>query len=136
MKFRLALTSGFFALTAACASVVASSPATLDKSLTSFAGAKIELVQQGGFAGLAIRKAVKHDDRSFVATTRRICGANCAAPTDSASGLLTVGATDSLFTAILAQNPFALKDDYGVTKSGADMFAYDVRLTIDGKSKS
>jgi hypothetical protein len=71
-----------------------------------------------------------------VTTTRRICGTTCPVPTDSASGVLTVGATDSLFAAIVAQDPFSLKDDYGVTKSGADMFAYTVKLTVDGKSKS
>lgn len=103
---------------------------------TTFSGARIDVVQEGGFAGLVIRRAVTRDDRMYVTSTRRICTSNCAAPSDSATGVLTAGAADSLFTAIVAQDPFSLKDNYGVTKGGADMFSYTVRITADGKSKS
>jgi hypothetical protein len=119
----------------ACASTATQGGSVASKP-ASFSGAKIEVVQEGGFAGLAIRRAVTHDDRIYVTSTRRLCTANCGAPTDSASGMLTVGATDSLFTAIVAQDPFSLKDNYGVTQRGADMFTYTVRVTANGKSKS
>lgn len=136
MKPCFVLSSLALAALAACAGRSASSPATLDPSFNTFNGARVEVVQQGGFAALAIRRAVNHDDRSYVATTRRICTTHCGVPTDSASGMLTLGATDSLFAAIVAQDPFSLKDDYGVTKGGADMFTYTVRLTVAGKVKS
>jgi hypothetical protein len=122
---------------AACASTTTTQGGSVaTKPQASFSGATIDVIQEGGFAGLAIRRAVTHDDRAYVTSTRRICTANCSAPTDSASGVLTAGATDSLFTAIVAQDPFSLKDDYGVTKGGADMFTYTVRINANGKSKS
>ena len=133
---RLIVSSTVFAGAVACSSTGGSSPATLDRSLIPFHGAKIDVVQEGGFAALVVRQAVLHDDRSYVTAKRRICTANCGAPMDSASGTLTVGATDSLFTAIVAQDPFSLKDDYGTTKGSADMFTYTVKLTVDGRSKS
>ena len=41
-----------------------------------------------------------------------------------------------MFAAIVAQDPFSLKDNYGVTNGGADMFTYTVHITANGKSKS
>ena len=122
----------------ACASTMTAtqSGSVATQPQSSFSGATIDVLQEGGFAALAIRRAVKHDDRAYVTSTRRVCSANCPAPTDTASGTLTAGATDSLFAAIVAQDPFSLKDDYGVTKGSADMFAYTVRITANGKSKS
>jgi hypothetical protein len=120
----------------ACASTATQGGSVASPPQARFSGAKIEVVQEGGFAALAIRRAVTYDDRVFVASTRRMCTSNCGAPTDSASGMLTVGATDSLFTAIVAQDPFSLKGDYGVTQGAADMSTYTVRITANGKSKS
>ena len=123
-------------LTACASGTTTQAGSVASKPQTSFSGATIEVVQEGGFAALAIRRAVTHDDRVYVASTRQMCTSNCGAPTDSASGVLTAGATDSLFTAIVAQDPFSLKDNYGVTKGSADMFTYTVRITANGKSKS
>lgn len=121
----------------ACAGTTATQGGSVaTRPQASFGGATIEVLQEGGFAGLAIRRAVTHDDRVYVTSTRRICTSNCGAPSDSASGLLTAGATDSLFTAIVAQEPFSLKDNYGATKGAADTFTYTVRITANGKSKS
>jgi hypothetical protein len=123
-------------LTGCAGTTTTQSGSVASKPQTNFSGAKIEVVQEGGFAALAIRRAVSHDDRVYVTSTRRMCASNCSAPTDSASGMLTAGATDSLFTAIIAQDPFSLKDNYGATQGGADMFSYTVRITANGKSKS
>ncbi len=121
----------------ACAGTTATQAGSVaSKPQANFSGATIDVVQEGGFAALSIRRAVTHDDRRYVTSTRRMCTSNCGAPTDSASGLLTAGAADSLFAAITAQDPFSLKDDYGVTKGSADMITYRVRITANGKSKS
>ena len=97
--------------------------------------AKVELIEEGGFAALRTSNVVRHDDRSFVYTRRQICNNGCA-PMDSASGTLSAAATDSLFTVIWAQNPFAFKDDYGPTAGGADMVTYTLRMTFEGKTKT
>jgi hypothetical protein len=122
----------------ACASTMTAtqSGSVATQPQSSLSGAKIDVVQEGGFAALAIRRAVTRDDRAYVTSTRGLCNSNCGVPTDSASGTLTAGATDSLFAAIVAQDPFSLKDDYGVTKGSADMFRYTVHITANGKSKS
>lgn len=102
----------------------------------SFNGARIDVLAEGGFAALSIHHAVTHDDRKFIYANRHLCAQNCGAPLDSASGTLTPAAADSLFNIILAQDPFTLKDDYGTTRGGADMFAYTVRVTAEGRSKT
>jgi hypothetical protein len=136
MKTRLTLSLLVAALSACSSTATTMSGSTAANSASPLDGARIDIVQEGGFAGLAIRNTVTHDDRSYISSKRSICASKCGAPMDSASGMLSAGATDSLFAAVLAQKPFALKDDYGVTKNGADMFAYTVRITADGKSKS
>jgi hypothetical protein len=138
MKTRCVRAFALILTATACASTTTATQAgsVASKPQGRFEGAKIDVVQEGGFAALAIRRAVTHDDRAYVTSTRQACKSKCAAPTDSASGTLTAGATDSLFTAIVAQDPFSLKDDYGVTNGGADMFTYTVRITANGKSKS
>jgi hypothetical protein len=98
--------------------------------------AKIELVEEGGFAALLTDQIVRHDDRFFLFTRRQICGQVCAAPLDSATGTLSAPAADSLFSVVWAQSPFALKDDYGTTVGGADMVTYTVRMTFDGTTKT
>jgi hypothetical protein len=136
MKTRFVSALLCFTTLAACATTTATQSGSVAARPASFAGAKIDVVQEGGFAGLSIRRAVTHDDRAFLTSTRRICSTGCGAPTDSASGMLTAGATDSLFAAIVAQDPFSLKDNYGTTQGGADMFTYTVRITANGQSKS
>jgi hypothetical protein len=120
----------FAATLAAC-----SSSATINSGGGSLTGATIDVTAEGGYAALRTRHVVTHDDRAFVYSNRRICDKNCGAPMDSASVTLSDAAADSLFAAILAQDPFSLNDDYGPTKGGADMFAYTVRIAADGKSK-
>src|SRR5215204_2700871 len=97
--------------------------------------AKIELVEEGGIAALLTSNVIRHDDRVFVYTRRHICNNGCA-PLDSASGTLSPAATDSLFSVIWAQTPFALKDNYGPTVGGADMVTYTLRMTFEGKTKT
>ena len=77
----------------------------------------VELTAEGGIAGLSVHHLVRQDDRSYVYTLRHICGQTCAPPLDSASGTLSASATDSLFSIVLAQSPFSLKDDYGITQA-------------------
>jgi hypothetical protein len=99
-------------------------------------GAKIELVQEGGIAGLLTDHIVRHDDRFFLYTQRHLCGQTCAAPLDSVTGTLSPSAADSLFSVVWAQSPFNLKDDYGTTGGAADMFIYTLRMTFDGTTKT
>jgi hypothetical protein len=101
----------------------------------SFNGAKVEVVAEGGIAALLINHVVRHDDHYFQYTQRRLCNNACAAM-DSASGLLTAAATDSLFNIVLSPSPFALKDDYGTTHGAADMMEYTVRVTAGGSTKT
>jgi len=98
--------------------------------------AKIELTEEGGIAALATDQIVRHDDRFFLYTRRHICSQSCGAPLDSLTGTLSPSATDSLFSVVWAQSPFALKDDYGATAGGADMITYTVRMTFDGTTKT
>ena len=139
MRYRSALLSIVAAAIGACSSsTTARDPAHPDRvdNVGSFNGARIDVSAEGGFAALSLHHAVSHDDRKFVYTNRHICAQNCGAPIDSASGTLTPAAADSLFNIILAQNPFSLKDDYGPTRGGADMYSYVVRVTAEGRTKS
>jgi hypothetical protein len=94
-------------------------------------GSKVEVIAEGGIAGLDIRHVVSQDDRFFVYTQRRLCTNNCAA-SDSASGTLSVAASDALFNLVFAQLPFDLKNDYGTSRGAADMMEYTIRITIGG----
>jgi hypothetical protein len=98
--------------------------------------AKIELVEEGGIAAILTDRVVRHDDRFFLYTRRQICGQGCAAPSDSVTGTLSPAATDSLFTVVVSQSPFTLKDDYGTTHGAADMIEYTLRMTFDGTTKT
>ena len=97
----------------------------------STAGSQIEIVAEGGIAGLDIRHTVRQDDRFFVYTSRHLCNNNCAA-SDSVSGSLSKAASDALFNTIFAQSPFDLKSDYGTSHGAADMMEYTIRVTIGG----
>src|SRR3954470_17234846 len=122
MKTRCVCAAALISIVSACTTgttMATQAGSVATKPPSRFDGAKIDVVQEGGFAALAIRRAVTHDDRAYVTSTRQGCKPNCAAPTDSASGTLTAGAVDSLFAAIVDQDPFSLKDDYGATSGGA-----------------
>jgi hypothetical protein len=117
---------------AACAtSATQSAQPRVDQA--SSAGAMIEILAEGGFAALSVNHVVRHDDRYFLFTQRHLCNATCPA-LDSASGSLSATTTDSLFTIILPS--LALKDDYGVTRGGADMMSYTIRVTAGGSTKT
>lgn len=99
-------------------------------------GARLELVEEGGIAALATTYSVHHDDRAFTFVRRHICSTNCPAPLDSASGTLSVTASDSLFTIVSNAQPGTLKDDYGPTPNGADMVTYTLRVVLGGETKN
>jgi hypothetical protein len=119
---------------AACAghSATESTQPRLDQ--VSSSGAKVEILAEGGFAALSLNHVVRHDDRYFLFTQRRICNGVCPA-IDSASGSLSAAATDSIFKIVLPAS-VGLKDDYGVTRGGADMMSYTIRLTMGGSTKT
>jgi hypothetical protein len=99
-------------------------------------GAAVSITAEGGIAALSIAHRVNHDDRGFVTTQRHLCAQNCGAPTDSASGTLTPAVADSLFNIVLAESPFSLKDDYGITGQAADMMVYTMTITANGVTKT
>ena len=135
MKHPFALLTIVAAAVACSSTAPLSDPARVDR-FGSFNGAQVEVLAEGGFAALSVHHVVSHDDRAYLYTNRHLCATSCGAPLDSASGTLSAAASDSLFNIVLAQDPFALKDDYGTTKGGADMFGYTVRVTADGKTKT
>jgi hypothetical protein len=136
MQRSLALIA-FIAITstiAACASTSATESAQPRLDQASSSGAKIEILAEGGFAALSVVHVVRYDDRFFLFTQRRLCNTTCPA-LDSASGALSAATTDSLFK-IIAPASLALKNDYGVTRGGADMMSYTVRVTTSGSTKT
>src|SRR5689334_14062961 len=127
------------AITAGACTHSSSGPAAPSRPVDSFGtlnGAHIELTAEGGIAALSTSWRADHDDRSFAYARRQICGAKCPAPMDSASGALTPAAADSLFSVVWSLAPMNLHDDYGTTRGGADMFAYTLRITFDGTTKT
>jgi hypothetical protein len=126
----------FSAVTACSHRDPTSSPSVRVDDFGVLNGAKIELVEEGGIAGLQSDRIVRHDDRFFLYTQRHACGQTCPAPLDSVTGTLSASAADSLFSVVWAQSPFNLKDDYGNTASAADMFIYTLRMTFDGTTKT
>lgn len=134
MKTRCALLSIVVAMaTTACASTSPTLDGNTDGNLT---GAKVDITAEGGFAALTVTHRVDHDTRAFAFSQRRICGTSCAPPTDTTSGMLSPAKADSLFNVVL-QNAHALtKDDYGITKNGADMMSYAIRITADGRTRT
>jgi hypothetical protein len=119
---------------AACASTSSteSTQPRLDQSSTT--GAKIEILAEGGIAALSVNHVVRHDDRYFLFTQRHLCNTPCPA-LDSASGALSAATADSLFKIVLPAS-LGLKDDYGVTRGGADMMSYTIRVTASGSTKT
>lgn len=129
----LALTAGV----AACSSSTTTTarPDAAFDNFGTFNGAKVEVVAEGGIAALSVTDRVDHDSRAYVHVTRRLCDKNCAAPTDSASGVAPANVVDSLFNIVLAQK-YGFKDDYGTTRNGADMMVYTVRISSEGSTKT
>lgn len=113
-----------------------SSAATRVDNVATLNGARVELVEEGGIAAFSTTYTVRHDDRAFAFSRRHICSANCPAPLDSASGSLSVVASDSLFNVVVSAQPGTLKDDYGVTPNSADMVTYTLRVVLDNATKT
>ena len=114
-------------------------PSTPSRPVDAFGtlnGAHIEVTQEGGIAALSTTWRATHDDRSFVYARRHLCGPTCPPPMDSASGVMTAVATDSLFSVIWSLAPMQLHDDYGTTHGAADMFEYTLRVTFEGVTKT
>jgi hypothetical protein len=122
------------ALTACSSAASLSVPGRLDAA--GLSGATIDVSAQGGYAGVSTRHVASHDDRRFVYVSRHVCAQHCGAPSDSVSGTLSQAATDSLFNVLITNDPFSLRDDYGLTRNAADMFEYTVRLTANGGTKT
>jgi hypothetical protein len=108
----------------------------LSRDFGSLNGATLELSSAGGIAGLQVHQLIRHDDRTYVSTTRRICSPACGAPIDSISGTLSTAADDSLFNIAWEQTPFSLNDDYGHTLGGADMMSYALTVSFNGRTKT
>jgi hypothetical protein len=85
-------------------------------------------------AALTVQHVVLHDDRYFLFTQRRLFNGACPM-LDSASGSLSAATTDSLFKIVVPVS-VTLKDDYGVTRGGADMMSYTIRVTSGGSTKT
>jgi hypothetical protein len=120
---------------AACASTSTTESSLPRLDQLSSTGAAIEISAEGGIAALSVNHVVRHDDRTYAFSQRHICNAVCPAALDSASGTLSAAIIDSMFKAALPA-AFALKDDYGITRNGADMMAYVVRVTAGGSTKT
>src|SRR3954468_16930441 len=94
---------------AAAASVVAGCAASsstaeiANNDFTSLNGASVEIVAEGGIAALTVTHRAEHDSRAFAFSQQHICGTTCAAPMDSASGVLSPATADSMFTIVLEQ---------------------------------
>jgi len=99
-------------------------------------GVTVEVVAEGGFAALSVKHRVEHDSRAFAVVQRRMCTDTCAAPMDTASGILSPARTDSLFRAVLMEAGALPRDDYGTTRNAADMMLYTIRLTADGRVRT
>lgn len=115
----------------------AGDPANASLDHARYSGAEVELVGEGGLAAFMTRHRVQGSGPNYLFTRHRICSvASCQAALDSASGPLVTRSADSLFAVIEGLNPFALKDDYGITVGGADMITYTLRVNIGGRSKT
>jgi hypothetical protein len=110
---------------------------SIDSQATARATSEIELVAEGGLGGMMLRSLVRGSGPTFLQTTHRICSVpSCQAAIDSASGTIKAATADSLFATIERENPFTLKDNYGRTVGGADMFTYTLRVQIGDRTKT
>jgi hypothetical protein len=125
-----------FALAACARRDPTSASAPRTDNAAALNGARLELVEEGGFAALSTTHTVRHDERTFTYVRRQICNASCPAPMDSASGVLSVTASDSLFNIVWNAQPGTLKDDYGATPNSADMVTYTLRVIFGNATKT
>jgi hypothetical protein len=126
----------FAASVAACSHTgTVSGPIAVD-NFGSLNEAVVDVSAEGGIAALSVSHHVVHDSRAYVYRQRHLCAQNCGAPLDSASGTLGAGVTDSLFNIVLAESPFDLKDDYGITAQAADMMFYTLTVKANGVTKT
>jgi hypothetical protein len=122
--------------TVGCAGANTVASPDLSDDFGSLNGATLELSSAGGIAGLQVHQLIRHDERTYVSTTRRICSPACGAPIDSISGILSAAADDSLFNIAWEQTPFSLNGDYGHTLGGADMVSYALTVSFNGRTKT
>lgn len=99
-------------------------------------GATIDISAEGGFAVQAVMQRVEHDTRAFAFSQRQLCGASCGAPSDTVAGTLAASTADSVFAVVLEQARSLRKDDYGMTRNGADMMTYTIRLASHGRVRT
>jgi hypothetical protein len=130
----IAILSGLALGTAACSSTTATSTVSFD-DFGSFNGARVEVVAEGGIAALSQIDRIDHDSRGFVHVMRHLCATNCGAPMDSAQGIISAAAADSIFNILLSRK-ILYKEDYGSTRGAADMMEYTVRITSGGTTKT
>jgi hypothetical protein len=136
IKYKL-MSSMLFTVLAGCAGQTTAADAPdLSGDFGTLNGASLDLTSTGGIAAFQSHQVVRHDDLSFLSTNGRICSTKCDAPFDSTSGKLSAAAADSLFNIVWQQNPFSLKDDYGITRQAADMMTYTLKIVINGRSKT
>lgn len=107
-----------------------------DRALKNLNGAAIELTAEGGIAALSVHHIAHGQDRSFAFAQRHICDKQCGAPLDSASGILTNAANDSLFATALSKALLLDKEDYGTTQGGADMMTYVLKVSSGGITRT
>jgi hypothetical protein len=107
-----------------------------DRDSGPLSGATIDISAEGGFAVQAVTHHVDHDTRAFAFSQRQLCGATCGAPSDSAAGTLAASTADSVFNVVLEQARSLRKDDYGITRHGADMMTYTIRLASSGRVRT
>jgi hypothetical protein len=134
MRLPFVLAVAVFGATACSRAGTANGPVAVD-NFGSLNNASVDISVEGGIAALSYRYRASHDDRAFGYAQRHLCGQNCA-PIDTAAGTFTPAVADSLFTIVLAQSPFSLKDDYGITGQAADMMVYTVSVTANGATKT
>jgi hypothetical protein len=109
--------------------------ATIDHAR--YSASEVELVGEGGLAAFMTRHRVQGSGPSYCSLDTASARCRAARPAlDSASGPMVTRSADSLFAVIEGLNPFALKDDYGITVGGADMITYTLRVNIAGRSKT
>jgi hypothetical protein len=123
------------ALLSACSRPEPAGPSA--PNATRFANAEVEIVGVGGLGGFMTTSRVRRTGPDFLQTRHRICSVpQCQAALDSATGELNAEKANALFAEIDASDPFALRDDYGITRGAADMITYTMRVTIGGRTKT
>ena len=98
---------------------------------------EVEVYETGGIAGFVSDYLVRKESGTFVYSRRRPCTtAPCPPAIDSAMGVLSRAAADSLFAAVTRDTLGLHAADFGTTRSAADMIAYVVRLRSSGEVRT